>query len=333
MAVHIGRRELIVTFGGAAAAWPLAARAQQGDRMRRIGVLMGRDENDPEVKTIVSAFTQALADLGWTDGRNVRIDGRRAGGDINRIRALAQELVGLQPDIIVTIGTPTTVAVQQETRTIPIVFANVADPVASGIVPRLDRPNGNITGFANFEPSLAGKLLELLTEIAPGLKRVAMMFNPNTSPRIGAGTSVETAARSLKVVPIAAPVHSDVEIETAIIGLGREPGGGLVVPSDAFMFMHRATVILAAARNNVPAVYSPSVFARDGGLLSYGVDQLDNFRRATTYVDRILRGAKPGDLPVQFPVKYEMVVNLKTAKALGLTVPRSILVRADEVIE
>ncbi len=265
MAVHIGRRELIVTFGGAAAAWPLAARAQQGDRMRRIGVLMGRDENDPEVKTIVSAFTQALADLGWTDGRNVRIDGRRAGGDINRTRALAQELVGLQPDIIVTIGTPTTVAVQQETRTIPIVFANVADPVASGIVPRLDRPNGNITGFANFEPSLAGKLLELLTEIAPGLKRVAMMFNPNTSPRIGAGTSVETAARSLKVVPIAAPVHSDVEIETAIIGLGREPGGGLVVPSDAFMFMHRATVILAAARNNVPAVYWASVFARDGG--------------------------------------------------------------------
>ncbi len=239
MAVHIGRRELIVTFGGAAAAWPLAARAQQGDRMRRIGVLMGRDENDPEVKTIVSAFTQALADLGWTDGRNVRIDGRRAGGDINRIRALAQELVGLQPDIIVTIGTPTTVAVQQETRTIPIVFANVADPVASGIVPRLDRPNGNITGFANFEPSLAGKLLELLSEIAPGLKRAALMFNPNTSPRIGRGTSLETAARSLKVVPIAAPVHSDVEIETAIIGLGREPGGGLVVPSDAFMLRSR----------------------------------------------------------------------------------------------
>src|SRR5260370_10967608 len=237
MAVHIGRRDLIVTFGGAAAAWPLAARAQQGDGMRGIGVLRGRDENDPEVKTIVSAVTQALADLGWTDGRSVRIDGRRAGGDINRTRALAQELVGLQPDIIVTIGTPATVAVQLETRTIPIVFANVADPVASGIVPRLDRPNGNITGFANFEPSLAGKLLELLTEIATGLKRVATMFNPNTSPPIGAGTSVETAARSLKVVPIAAPLHSDAEIETASIVLGREPGGGLGVPPPPFMLV------------------------------------------------------------------------------------------------
>jgi putative ABC transport system substrate-binding protein len=327
------RRQFITLLGGAAAAWPLAARAQQGDRMRRVGVLMGRDENDPEVKTIVSAFTQALADLGWTDGRNVRIDGRRAGGDINRTRALAQELVGLQPDIIVTIGTPATVAVQQQTRTIPIVFANVADPVASGIVSRLDRPSGNITGFANFEAPLGGKLLGLLSEIAPGLKRAAIMFNPDTNPRIGGGTSLEAAARSLKVVLIPAPVHSDVEIETAIMALGREPGGGLVVSPDAFMFVHRVPLILAAARNNVPAAFWASVFARDGGLLSYGVDQLDNFRRATTYVDRILRGAKPSDLPVQFPVKYEMVVNLKTAKALGLTVPSTILVLADEVIE
>jgi putative ABC transport system substrate-binding protein len=327
------RREFITLLGGAAVAWPITVRAQQGDRMRRIGVLMGRDENDPEVKTIISAFTQALADLGWTDGRNVRIDGRRAGGDINRTRALAQELVSLQPDIIVTVGTPATVAVQRETRMIPIVFANVGDPVASGIVERFDRPSGNITGFANFEASLGGKWLELLSEIAPGLKRAALMFNPDTSPRIGVGTSFGSAARSLKVVPIAAPVHSDVEIETAIIGLGREPGGGLVVSSDALMFMHRVPLILAAARNNVPAVYWASVFARGGGLLSYGVDQLDNFRRATTYVDRILRGAKPGDLPVQFPVKYEMVVNLKTAKALGLEVPPTLLARADEVIE
>jgi putative tryptophan/tyrosine transport system substrate-binding protein len=243
-------------------------------------------------------------------------------------------LVGLQPDIIVTNTTPATVAVQRETRTIPIVFANVADPVAGGIVERLDRPSGNITGFANFEASMGGKWLELLSEIAPGLKRAAFMFNPDTSPRIGGGgTSLEAAARSLNVMIVAAPVRSDEDIETAIIALGREPGGGLFVSPDAFMFMHRATVILAAARNNVPVVYASFVFARDGGLLSYGPDPVDTVRRAATYVDRILRGAKPGDLPVQFPVKYEMVVNLKTAKALGLTVPRTILVRADNVIE
>ena len=326
------RREFIAGLGSAAA-WPVVARAQQGDRVRRIGVLMAGDENDPVGKTRVSAFTQALADLGWTDGRNVRMDLRWGGGDINRIRALAQELVGLQPDIILTSATPATVALQRETRTIPIVFASVGDPVASGIVARLDRPSGNITGFANLEASLGGKWLELLSEIAPGLKRAAIMFNPDTAPVSAYMPSLETAARSLKVVPIIAPVHSDVEIETAIIALGREPGGGLVVMPDAFTAAHRAPIILAAARNNVPAVYSQSDFARDGGLLSYGADLVDIFRRAATYVDRILRGAKPGDLPVQFPTKFEMVVNLKTAKALGLTVPQSILLRADEVIE
>ena len=235
--------------------WPLAARAQQGERVRRIGVLMPGDENDPVAKPRFSAFTQALADLGWTDGRNVRMDLRWGGDDTNRIRALAQELVGLQPDIILTGGTPATVALQRETRTIPIVFANVADPVASGIVARLDRPSGNITGFANFEASLGGKWLELLSEIAPGLKRAAIMFNPDTAPASTFMPSFETAARSLKVVPIIAPVHSDVEIETAIIALGREPGGGLVVMPDAFTVAHRAPIILAAARNNVPAVY------------------------------------------------------------------------------
>ena len=318
---------------GSAAAWPLVARAQQGDRVRRIGVLMACDENDPVGKRRFSAFTQALADLGWTDGRNVRMDLRWGGGDINRIRALAQELVGLQPDIILTNATPATVAVQRETRTIPIVFANVGDPVASGIVARLDRPSGNITGFANLEASLGGKWLELLSEIAPGLKRAAIMFNPDTAPVSTYMPSFETAARSLKVAPIIAPVHSDVEIETAIIALGREPGGGLVVMPDVFMVAHRAPIILAAARNNVPAVYTLSDFARDGGLLSYGPDRVDIFRRAATYVDRILRGAKPGDLPVQFPTKFEMVVNLKTAKALGLTVPETLLATADEVIE
>ena len=259
------------------------------------------------------------------------MDLRWGGADANRIRA--QQLVALRPDIILTNGTPETIAVQRETRTVPIVFANVSDPVAQRIVPWLDRPSGNITGFANFEASLGGKWLELLSEIAPGLKRAAIMFNPDLPPVSAHMPSFETAARSLKVVPITAPVHSDAEIETAIIALGREPGGGLVVIPDVFTTVHRAPIILAAARNNVPAVYSLSAFARDGGLLSYGVDTADPFRRAATYVDRILRGEKPGDLPVQFPTKFEMVVNRKTAKALSITVPASLLARADEVIE
>ena len=328
----IRRREFIVGLGGAAA-WPLASRAQQGDRVRRIGVLMPVDQNDPVGKPAIAAFTQALAGLGWTEGRNVRIDLRWYGDDANRIPALAQELVGLQPDIIVTSGTVPTAALQRETRTIPIVFAGASDPVASSVVARLDRPIGNVTGFGVLEASLGGKWLELLSEIAPGLKRVAIMFNPDTSPASTYMPSLETAARSLKIEPIIAPVHGDVEIESAIIALGREPGGGLVVMPDNFTFPHRAPIIAAAARNKVPAVYNLSTFVRDGGLLSYGTDRVDIFRRAATYVDRILRGEKPGDLPVQFPTKFEMVVNLKTAKALGLTVPQSIFLRADEVIE
>jgi putative ABC transport system substrate-binding protein len=332
MSICLRRRDFITSLGGAAA-WPLAARAQEGDRLRRIGVVIGGDENDPLWKTRLSAFTQALADLGWTDGRNLQIDLRWGLGDINRIRSLAQELVDLQPDIIMTGTTPATVALQRETQTIPIVFAGVTDPVASGLVARLDRPSGNITGFATYEDSLGGKWLELLSEIDPGLKRAAIMFNPDTSVSSLYVPSFETAARSLKVVPIIAPIHSDIEIEAAIIALGSEPGGGLVAISDLFTIAHRAPIISLAARNNVPAVYSVSGFVKDGGLLSYGTDRVDMWRRAATYVDRILRGTKPGDLPVQFPVKYEMVVNLKTAKALGLTVPQSILLRADEVIE
>jgi putative ABC transport system substrate-binding protein len=327
------RRRNFITLLGGAAAWPLAAGAQQADRVRRIGVLIGLDENDPVWKTFVAAFIQALADLGWTDGRNLRVDLRWAGADINRIRALAQELVGSQPDIILTDSTPATVALQRETRTIPIVFASVAEPVASGIVPRFDRPSGNITGFASLEATLGGKWLELLSEIAPGLKRAAIMFNPDTSPASAYMPSLEAAARSLKLGQIIAPVHNDVEIETAVLALGREPGSGLVVIPDIFVTAHRAPIISAATRNNVPAVYYRSDYARDGGLLSYGPVLVDLFRRAATYVDRILRGAKPGDLPVQFPTRVEMVLNLKTAKALRLTVPTSILVPADEVIE
>jgi putative tryptophan/tyrosine transport system substrate-binding protein len=274
------RRRQFIAGLGVAAAWQITARAQPAERVRRISVLVGADENDPVAKPLVSALTQALADLGWTDGRNVRMDVRWGGGDINRTQALAQELVSLQPDIIVTSPTPTAAAVQRETRTTPIVFLSVSDPVASGIVTRLDRPGGNITGFASYEATLGGKWLELLSEIAPGLKRAAIMFNPDTLPLSAFMPSIETAARSLKVVPIVAPVHNDVEIETAIIDLGREPGGGLVVIPDTFTYVNRTSIILAAARNNVPAVCWASSFARDGGLLSYGVDPVDIWRRA-----------------------------------------------------
>jgi putative ABC transport system substrate-binding protein len=301
--------------------------------MRRVGVLMADDENDPEGKRRYSAFALALADLGWAEPRNVRMDVRWPAGDIDRVRAVAHELVGLQPDIILAGSTPATLALQRETQTIPVVFVNVADPVASGVVPRLNQPGGNITGFANFEASLGGKWLELLSEIAPGLKRAAIMFNPDTNPVSVYMPSFEAAARSLKVDPIIAPVHSDVEIETSIIALGREPGGGFVVMGGGFLFAHRAPILSAAARANVPAISWQSDFARDGGLLSYGPDQVDLYRRAASYVDRILRGEKPGDLPVQLPTKYEMVVNRKTATALGLAIPPSILLRADEIIE
>ena len=290
------RREFIAGLSGAVA-WPLAAGAQQDSRARRIGVLMGFDENDPLAKPRVSAFTQALADLGWTAGRNARIDLVWARGDINRMRVLAQELVGLQPHVILADGTTATTALQRETPTIPIVFWGVSDPVASGIVARLDRPHGNITGFASWEASLGSKWLELLSEIAPGLKRAAIMFNPDTAPISVYMPSLETAARSLNVVLITAPVQSDVEIETAITALGREPGGGLVVMPGSFMVAHRAPIISAAARNNVPAIYYQSGYSRDGGLLSYGADLVDTIRRAASYVDRILARREAGRSP------------------------------------
>jgi putative tryptophan/tyrosine transport system substrate-binding protein len=327
------RREFIAGLG--ATVWPVVARTEQPDRVRRIGVLSSLDESDPEGEAQLSGFTHELAELGWTDGRTMRMDIRWAAGSIERAQMHAKELVNLQPDVILADSTPQTAALQQETRTIPIVFALVADPIGSGFVASLSRPGGNITGFGNFEASIAGKLLGLLTEIAPAVTRAAIMFNPDTAPSRGSYflTSFDAAARSLKVEPIAAPVHSDAEIVTVIASLGRESGGGLIIMPDAYLKLHRATVILTADHENIPAVYYSSQFAKEGGLLSYGPDFVNIFRQAAHYVDRILRGTNPMDLPVQFPVKFEMALNAKTAKVLGLMVPQSILLRADEVIE
>jgi putative ABC transport system substrate-binding protein len=328
------RREFIAGLGGAAA-WALVARAQQPERMRRIGVLMALVEGDPYEKALLSAFTQGLGELGWTDGRNLRMDVRWAAGNVDRMRMFAKELVDLQPDVIFADATPTTAAFQRETRTIPIVFVIVSDPVGSGFVAGLPRPGGNITGFTHLESSMGGKWLQLLTEIAPAVNRVAVMFNPDTAPYVTSYylPSFETAARLFKVEPIAARVRSDAEIETFITSLGREPRGGLIVMPDAFMTAHRAPIIMLAARNNVPAIYQTPIFARGGGLISYGADQRDLYYRAASYVNRILHGENASDLPIQLPTKFEMAVNLKTAKALGLAVPQSILLRADEVIE
>jgi putative ABC transport system substrate-binding protein len=326
------RREFIRLLGGTAAAGPLATRAQQPERVRRIGVLMGQPAADAEAAAFFSSFTQALHD---TAGSTVRMDVLWTSGEVDRIRMLAKELVALQPDVILSHGTAVTAALQKETQTIPIVFVIVSDPVGSGFVASLPSPGGNITGFINLEAQVGGKWLELLTQIAPRIKRVAMIFNPETAAGRGAyyGPSFEATALSLKVEPISSPVHNDAEIETVMTSLGRELGGGLVVMPDNFTINHRAPLILMAARNNVPAVYWYSAYAREGGLLSYGVDNADIFRRSASYVDRILRGAKPAELPVQVPTKYETLVNLKTAKELGLIVPPSLLVAADEVIE
>jgi putative tryptophan/tyrosine transport system substrate-binding protein len=329
------RREFIGLLSGTAAAWPLTVRAQQSAGLRRVGVLMAFDENDPKPKAWFSGFKQALAELGWTDGRNLGIDVRWAAGNLERMRVFAKEMVDHQPDVIVANSTPITALLQRETRTIPIVFVAVSDPVGASFVASLPHPGGNITGFADAETAMVGKWLELLTEIAPGIKRTAAMFNPDTAA--GGGSyflpPLEAAAQLLKVELITARVHSDAEIELVITSLGHEPGGGLIVVPDGFMVVHRAAIIALAARNNVPAVYWQSLLAKDGGLLSYGPDYSDLFRRAALYVDRILRGAKPADLPVELPVKFEMTFNVKTAKALGLTVPPSLLASADEVIE
>jgi putative tryptophan/tyrosine transport system substrate-binding protein len=329
------RREFIAGLGGAVT-WPLAARAQkQPDRIRRLGVIMALGEDDPSTKAFLPAFVQRLQELGWSDGRNIKMDIRWAAGDPDRARAFAKELVELQPDVILSHSTPVTAAFQGGTRTIPIVFASVSDPVGDGFVASLARPGGNLTGFIDEEAGMAGKWLEILAEIVPGVKRAAIIFNPDTAPGRGSYflSPFETAARSLKVEPIAAPVRSDAEIATIITSLGREAGSGAVMRNDSFLAARRAWVIPMLAEHKLPAVYASSTYTKAGGLLAYGADRVDIFRRAASYVDRILRGAKTAELPVQLPTKFEMSVNAKTAKALGLQVPPSILLRADEVIE
>ena len=328
------RRRDFITVVGSAAAWPLIAVAQQPDRMRRIGVLMGFAESDREGQAFVAAFREGLQKLGWAEGRNIRIDYRWTALDKQLIQQFAKELVALRPDLILTQSTPATAELLQQTRTIPIVFGLLADPIGSGFVASFPQPGGNITGFVTMEPTMAGKWLELLKEIAPRVARVAMLFNPTTAPYAEYWLNpFKAAAASFAVQAIVAPVHDTSEFESVVAAQAHEPNGGLIVMPDTFMTEHRSEIASLAARQRVPAVYPYRVFAEFGGLLSYGDDLTDNFRRAASYVDRILKGEKPSELPVQAPVKFELVINLKAAKALGLDVPVHLQQRADEVIE
>jgi putative tryptophan/tyrosine transport system substrate-binding protein len=329
------RREFISLLGSAVSAWPLAVRAQQPERMRRIGVLMGYPENDLEGPAFFAAFREGLQKLGWAEGRNIQLDTRWASPDDAETRQrFAEELVALQPDLILSAVTPTTAALLQHTHTIPIVFATVSDPVGSGFVASLAQPGGNVTGFQAMVGSLGGKWVELLKEIAPRVVRVAMLFNPAVAPYADAFLNpFKAAASSFAVEPIVAPVRDTSSLESAIAAQALAPNGGLIVIPDTFTDVHRAEIISLAARFGLPAVYPRRPFTELGGLLSYGIDQSDSYRRAAGYVDRILKGEKPSGLPVQAPVKFELVINLKTAKALGLDIPFHLQQRADELID
>ena len=329
------RRRDFITLVGGLAAWPLAARAQQSERMRRVGVLMAHAESDAEFKAYVAAFRGGLEKLGWAEGRSIRIDFRwGALDDAEARQRSAKELIALEPDLILTQNTPPTASMLQQTRTIPVVFVIVADPVGSGFVESLARPGGNATGFTVMEPTISGKWVELLKEIAPRVNRVAVLFNPATTPYANIYLKpIKAAAASFGLEAIDAPVHSASDLEFVVAEQGRMPNGGLVVIPDGFLNVHRAEIVSLAARYYVPAIYPWRFFPGNGGLMSYGSEQRDLFRLAATYVDRILRGAKPSELPVQAPVKYELVINLKTAKALGIEVPLFFQQRADEVIE
>jgi putative tryptophan/tyrosine transport system substrate-binding protein len=326
------RREFITLLGGAAA-WPLAARAQQGERMRRIAVLMPFGEDDPDAQVNMSAFRQALQTLGWNDGRNVQIDYRWGRGDAERIKLHATDLVGRRPDAILVSSALVLQAVQHETHSTPIVFAQMSDPVASGFVESLARPGGNITGFTTSEFSLWGKLLEVLKEAAPRVVRAAVLFNPEQTPQAGMWRAIEDVAPSVGVQLTSAGVRNAAEIEHAIEAFGRERNGGLIVLPSPPTIVHRALIVSLAARYELPAVYAFRHFVGEGGLMSYGISLPDQYRQAASYVNRILRGERPADLPIQQPTKFELVINLKTAMALGLEIPTSVLARADEVIE
>jgi putative ABC transport system substrate-binding protein len=329
------RREFITLVGGTVVAWPLDAHAQQPDRMRRIGVLMVHAESDPEFRDYFDAFREGLQARGWIEGRNIHIDTRWGALDDAMLRQRsAKELIGLQPDLIVTQNTPPTASMLQETRTIPIIFVIVADPVGSGFVESLARPGGNATGFTIMEPTLAGKWVELLKEIAPRVSRATMLFNPATAPCADIYLKpFKAAAVSFALEAIVAPVHDTSELEPVIAAQARSPNTGLIVMPDGFLNVHRAEIISLTARYRLPAVYPWRFFPELGGLLSYGIDQRDQFRIAATYVDRVLKGEKPADLAVQAPIKYELLINRKTAKALDLTIPQTLLASADVLIE
>jgi putative tryptophan/tyrosine transport system substrate-binding protein len=328
----MNRRDFIALLGGATT-WPLAARAQQAERIRSVGVLMSLVEDDPEGQARVAAFRQGLQQLGWTDGRNLRIDTRWAAGDADRIRRYAAELVALTPDVILAIGAAVTGPLRQTTRAVPIVFVNVSDPVGAGFVASLARPGGNATGFTIFEYGMAGKWLELLKEIAPGVKRVAVIRDPDISAGTGQLGAIQSVAPSLGVELSPVGVRDAAEIEHALDSFARGSNGGLLVTGSTLALVHRDLITTLAARYKLPAIYFQRPFVAAGGLISYAPDAAEPFRRAAGYVDRILKGEKPADLPVQAPTKYDLVINLKTAKALGLEVPPTLLARADEVIE
>jgi putative ABC transport system substrate-binding protein len=328
------RREVIKVIGGTTL-WPLAVRAQQRDEVRRIGVILNVAADDPETQASVAAFEQAMQQLGWSDGRNLQIDLRAAAADPERMQAFAKELVALKPDVTLSRSTPVTAALLRQTRTIPIVFTVVSDPVGERFVESLARPGGNATGFTNVESSLTGKWLELLKEIAPRVKRVAFIFDPKLAPGGGSYYTrlIEAAAPSFAVTPTIAPVHGAADIERAIGEFVREPNGGLVVLPDASTLVNRKLVVALADRHRLPAIYAFRIIVTEGGLMSYGIDVVDQYRQAAVYVDRILKGAKPAELPVQLPTKFVMSINLKTAKKLGLDVPLLFQQRADEVVE
>ena len=327
------RREFITLLGGAAVAWPRAARAQQADRMRRVGVLWNLAADDPEGQARQRAFLQGLQELGWTDGRNMRIDYRWAGGDADRFRRYAAELVALAPDVILASASQSVAALLQTTRTVPIVFGSIIDPVGAGFVARLARPGGNATGFTLYEYSLSGKWLELFKEIAPNLTRIAILRDPALAAGIGQFAAIQGASSSFGVELSPIDVRDAGEIERDVVAFARESNGGLIVTGSSGAVVHRELIIMLATQHRLPAVYFSRFFVTSGGLISYGPDPTDQFRRAAGYVDRILKGEKAADLPVQAPTKYEMAINLKAAKAIGLTVPPSLLARADEVIE